>query len=135
MSVFSSLSSLISTIVDKVIPNSTQNETLKLAIKKSIGEGEICEQLKLIDVALAQANSNDKWTSRARPGFLYVMYIFILAAIPMGFVDAIDPHFFKAVTTGMQSWLCGLPPLFWDVLKYGFISYVGGRSLEKIKRQ
>ena len=34
---------------------------------------------------VAEANSSDPWTSRARPSFLYLIYVLLLFAVPMGF--------------------------------------------------
>jgi hypothetical protein len=37
---------------------------------------------------LAEAQSADPWTSRARPNFLYVMYILLPTALPTGVLSA-----------------------------------------------
>lgn len=33
----------------------------------------------------------DPWVTRARPGFLYVMYALLLGAIPVGLLAAVRP--------------------------------------------
>ena len=48
---------------------------------------------------VAEAQSTDPWTSRARPSFLYMMYALILWAIPMGLIAAADPKWPRASPT------------------------------------
>ena len=45
----------------------------------------------------AEADPADRWTSRARPGFLYVMYALLLWAIPMGLIAAAQPAMAKDI--------------------------------------
>ena len=44
-----------------------------------------------LSAIVAEAQSADPWTSRARPSFLYVMYALILFSMPMGVIAAFDP--------------------------------------------
>ena len=45
---------------------------------------------------VAEAQSSDPWTSRARPSLLYTMYALILWAVPMGLIAAADPGMARA---------------------------------------
>src|SRR3546814_20315686 len=58
---------------------------------------------------VAEANSADPWTSRARPSFLYVMYALLLWAIPMGLIAAARPDMATGIAEGMNAYLSGLP--------------------------
>ena len=82
---------------------------------------------------IAEANSADPWTSRARPTFMYVMYIMILVAIPMGIVSAFRPEIAAAIATGMQAWLKAIPDSLYTLFGVGYVGYVGARSYEKGK--
>ena len=42
-----------------------------------------------LSAIVTEARSPDPWTSRARPSFLYVMYVMLLWAIPMGVLAAL----------------------------------------------
>ena len=51
----------------------------------------------------------DRWTSRARPTFLYVMYAMMLWAFPLGLTAAFSPQTARAMTTAMTDYLEALP--------------------------
>jgi hypothetical protein len=78
-----------------------------------------------------EAQSKDPWTSRARPGFLYVMYILMLAAIPMGVLHAFNPALAGGVVNGFHAWLGAIPEEMWTLFGIGYLGYVGGRSWDK----
>ncbi|WP_430983665.1 holin family protein, partial [Escherichia coli] len=74
----------ITSIIDKIIPDPKARDEAKLKLLTLQGTQEM-EQVKTqISAILAEAQSADPWTSRARPSFLYVMYTLLLWAIPMG---------------------------------------------------
>ena len=88
-----------------------------------------------ISVMIAEASSQDKWTSRARPSFLYVMYIMILTAFPMGILYAYSPVTAKDVTVGVTEWLKAIPEPMWMLFGAGYLGYVGARSYDKRKNR
>ena len=87
-----------------------------------------------ISVMTAEASSADKWTSRARPMFLYVVYIFILASFPMGLTYAFFPLEAKNITIGVNAWLAAIPEGMWVLFGSGYLGYVGARSYDKAKK-
>lgn len=122
-------------LIDKIFPDKLSQEkeraaaTLALASMEQSGE---IERLRIsMSAILAEAASQDPWTSRARPTFLYVMYILFLAAIPMGILSAFFPAFAKAVITGMQDWLNGLPNELYILFGTGYLGYTASRSYDK----
>ncbi|NRO95624.1 hypothetical protein GWC77_06700 [Paraburkholderia sp. NMBU_R16] len=80
---------------------------------------------------LAEAQSKDPWTSRARPSFMYVMYILILCAIPMGVLAAFSPETAVSIARGMQAWLKAIPDALWTTFGTGYAGYVIARTYEK----
>lgn len=84
-----------------------------------------------VSVMVAEAQSQDKWTSRARPAFLYVMYVMILTAIPMGVIYAINPTVASNITVGVKAWLAAIPESMWALMGAGYLGYVGARSYDK----
>jgi len=84
-------------------------------------------------VMVAEASSQDKWTSRARPSFLYVMYIMILTAIPMGVVYAINQPLAANITAGVKAWLQAIPESMWALMGAGYLGYAASRSYDKAK--
>lgn len=85
-----------------------------------------------LSVMIAEASSQDKFTSRARPTMLYVVYILILFAVPMGFLHAIYPGTSENVITGFKLWLEAIPPRIIDLFEYVLLGYIAGRSTEKV---
>lgn len=81
-----------------------------------------------LQVMIAEASSQDKWTSRARPSFMYVMYTMILASLPMGVLSAYDPSLAKGIAEGMQAWLKAVPTDLWYVFGIGYTGYTVARS-------
>jgi hypothetical protein len=82
---------------------------------------------------VAEANSNDPWTSRARPSFLYVMYVMILWALPMGILAAFRPEAARDIAAGMNAYLNGLPEPLYALFGTGYLGYTAMRQWGKIK--
>lgn len=67
-----------SKILDKVLPDKGAREQAQLALLKMQQDGELRLLQTQLSAIVAEAQSPDPWTSRARPSFLYVMYTLIL---------------------------------------------------------
>ena len=120
-------------ILDKVIPDPKQREKAKLELLKQQQQGELKEMEVAMSAIIAEANSQDSWTSRARPTFLYVMYILFLTSIPMGVLFAFHPDVAGAVTTGVKNWLSALPDELYWLFGTGYLGYSAARSYDKNK--
>lgn len=75
----------------------------------------------------------DRWTKRARPTFLYVMYLMILWSLPMGLVAAIDPGLAHDVTAAMQAYLAAIPEPLYALFGTGYLGYTAARQWGKVK--
>lgn len=87
------------------------------------------------ETIVAEANSTDKWTSRARPSFMYVIYTLILFSIPMGFLHAYNPETAGAIATGFKAWLEAIPSDMIALFGVGYVGYIGARTVEKIRQK
>jgi hypothetical protein len=76
----------------------------------------------------AEAQSGDKWTSRARPTFLYLFYI-ILA---FNFILVPIAQMIKGMSLA-QLHPIEFPDILWEVFVAGYLGYTGVRSWEKCK--
>lgn len=115
-------------LIDKLFPDPAQRDAAKLEMLKMQQSGEL-EGVKLqMSVILAEAQSSDPWTSRARPSFLYVMYCLILFAIPMGILSAFRPEIAVQIANGMKAWLAAIPDSLWAVFGIGYTGYTVARS-------
>jgi hypothetical protein len=122
---------IIGKIADKFFPDKKDADAFKLAAQKQADEGLMAELNRSYDAIVAEANSTDKWTSRARPSFMYVMYAIILASIPMGIITAISPQVALNISTGFKSWLAAIPDSMWALFGTGYVGYSVSRSYDK----
>ena len=84
MALLETLIGPIASIIDKVIPDKDARDRAKLELPRMEGTQELQVIEARMSAIIAEAHSTDPWTSRARPSFLYVMYVMLLFAIPMG---------------------------------------------------
>jgi len=95
------------------------------------------QEMRMIEAQLqaivAEANSADPWTSRARPSFLYVMYILLLAALPMGVLSAFHSLAARDIAAGMNAYLAGLPEPLYALFGTGYLGYTAARQWGKVK--
>lgn len=125
------------TLIDKVFPDkekqAAERAQAALALLQAQLEGKLAETAQQMSAILAEAQSADPWTSRARPSFMYVMYVMILMAIPMGFLSAFRPELATAVANGMKLWLSAIPEDLYMLFGVGYLGYTGARTWEKRK--
>lgn len=122
-------------IIDKVIPDQKAKAEAQTKLIELQQKGELDAINSQLSAIIAEANSQDAWTSRARPSFLYVIYIMILSAIPMGFLFAFKPEIANAVTTGVQQWLQAIPDELYTLFGIGYLGYTGARSWDKGRKK
>jgi hypothetical protein len=123
----------IGKLLDKIIPDPQARDRAKIELLQLQGTQEM-EALKAqLSAILAEAGSTDPWTSRARPSFLYVMYVIILWAIPMGLIAAVAPDIAKGIANGMNAYLAGIPEPLWALFGTGYLGYTAARQWGKVK--
>lgn len=132
MPLLDSLISPIASIIDKVIPDKAARDKAKLELLQLQGSQELAEINTRLSAIVAEANSNDPWTSRARPSFLYVMYVLLLWALPMGVLAAFSPDKAIAIGQGMNAYLSGLPEPLYALFGTGYLGYTAARQWGKI---
>jgi hypothetical protein len=120
-------------LIDKLIPDKEAAAKAKLDLIALEQQGQLEELRTRMSAILAEAQSADPWTSRARPSFLYVVYLLILFSLPMGFLSAVSPETATQVSAGFSQWLSALPESLTDLFTFVMLGYIGGRSWEKVK--
>jgi hypothetical protein len=126
---------LIGKAIDRFVPDPAQAAQAKLAMYQAERAGNLDEVKVSLSAILADSNSSDPWTSRARPSFLYVVYIMLLMGIPMGFVSAYDVNIATAVAAGFKSWLTAIPDSLYILFGTVMTGYGIQRTVEKVKGQ
>lgn len=133
MALLDTLIGPIASIIDKIIPDKEARARAKLELLKLEGTQEMQLIEARLQAIVAEANSSDPWTSRARPSFLYVMYMMILWALPMGVLAAFNPAAAREIAAGMNAYLGGLPEPLFALFGTGYLGYTAARQWGKVK--
>ena len=133
MSIITSLVGPLASVLDKLIPDPKAREAAKLELLRMEAANELDRTKAQLMAVLADAQAADPWTSRARPGFLYVMYALLLWSIPMGLIAAIRPDAARAIAAGMTAYLNGIPEPLYALFGTGYLGYTVAREWGKTK--
>ena len=123
----------VSKLLDKIIPDPQARDKAKLELLKLQGDQEMQAIGAQMQAIVAEAQSTDPWTSRARPSFMYVMYALILWAVPMGLIAAADPRMAEGIANGMTAYLRGIPEELYALFGTGYLGYTAARTWGKVK--
>ena len=132
MAILETLIGPIASIIDKIIPDKAARDKAKLELLQMQGTQDLAEINARLSAIVAEANSQDPWTSRARPSFLYVVYLMLLWALPMGVIAAFRPDTAMAIAQGMNAYLNGLPEPLYALFGTGYLGYTAARQWGKI---
>lgn len=120
-------------LIDKLFPDPAQREQAKAELVRLEQAGELDAMKIQLSAIIAEAQSADPWTSRARPSFLYVVYILLLWSIPMGVLTVFAPERAAAFTIGFKAWMASIPEPVLALFGTVMTGYVFGRSWEKVR--
>jgi len=129
----SSIFGIGSKIIDKLFPDPAQKAQARLELLKMQQAGDLDEIKVQLSAIIAEAQSTDPWTSRARPSFLYVVYVLLLWSIPMGVLTIFHPEAAAAFTLGFKAWMSAIPEPVLTLFGVVMTGYVAGRSWEKVR--
>ena len=133
MPILESLIGPLAGLIDKIIPDPKARDAAKLELLKLQGSQDLESVRTQLSAIVAEAQSNDPWTSRARPSFLYVMYVLLLWAIPMGLIAAAAPETADHIGRGMTAYLNGIPEPLYALFGTGYLGYTAARAWGKAK--
>lgn len=120
-------------LIDKIFPDPEQKAKAQLELLKMQQSGDLDEMKTQLSAIIAEAQSTDPWTSRARPSFLYVVYVLLLWSIPMGVLTIFRPEAAAAFTAGFKAWMLAIPEPVLTLFGVVMTGYVAGRSWEKVR--
>jgi|TARA_R110000787_G_scaffold95654_4_gene198760 hypothetical protein len=133
LNIITQLLPVVGEIIDRVIPDPKAREAAKIQLIQQAQEGKLKEVEQQLSAILAEAQSKDPWTSRARPTFLYVVYLLILTSIPMALIHAYNPELSLRLIEGFNGWLSAIPESIITLFGVGYLGYTGARSYDKFK--
>jgi hypothetical protein len=118
-------------IRDKVIQDPAQRDAAKIELLKQQQTGALEEMKVSLSAIVAEAQSTDPWTSRARPTFLYIMYAVIVLAILGGIAGIWAPEPVAKAADNVHKLLAAIPDSLWWLFGSGYLGYTGARSFDK----
>ncbi len=121
-------------LIDDLFTSDEEREAAKLKVMQLNAENKLKHMEVAMSAIITEGQSKDPWTSRARPSFLYVVYILLLTSIPMGVLYAVSPDTANNITTGFQEWLNAIPEAIIDLFTIVMLGYTGARTVEKVKK-
>jgi Holin of 3TMs, for gene-transfer release len=133
MSLIEGIIGPVAKLLDKIIPDPEARDCAKLELLKVQGGQEMQAVQAQMAAIIAEANSHDPWTSRARPSFLYVMYTLLLWSIPMGLIAAVNPGMAQGIARGMTTYLSGIPEELYALFGTGYLGYTAARAWGKAR--
>jgi hypothetical protein len=133
MSIIDGVIGPIAGLLDRIIPDAKARDAAKLELLKLDNLRELEATRIQLSAIVAEAQSDDPWTSRARPSFLYVMYVLLLWSIPMGIVSAFRPDLAENIARGMTTYLRGIPEELYALFGTGYLGYTAARAWGKAK--
>ena len=75
--------------------------------------------------------ARDPFAGRARPAFLYVMYVLLLGAIPTALVAAVRPDVARAMAQAMGAYFAAIPEPLYALFGTGYLGYTAARAWGK----
>jgi hypothetical protein len=118
-------------LIERLIPDPAMKAEAKMKLLELAQTGQLDEMRIQMSAILAESQSNDPWTSRARPSFMYVMYTLILMCIPMGVLSAFNPEAATAISGGMTAYLTAIPDPLYMLFGTGYLGYTAARQWGK----
>jgi len=123
---------ILNKTLDLIFPNPKEKIDAQIRLVELEQNGQLKELEANLSAILAEAQSTDPWTSRARPSFMYLFYMVILSMVVVApvigifFPESMD-LFFLNVDKGFKA----IPEALWWTFSAGYLGYGGYRTYEK----
>lgn len=121
-------------LIDKLIPDPEAKAKAQIDLLAMQQNGELKELETRMSAILAEANSTDPWTSRARPSFLYVFYFIIIGmTVVAPVIGVFKPEAMQVFFENVGKGFGAMPEELWYTFTIGYLGYAGARTFEKRK--
>ncbi|KAF1074515.1 holin family protein [Halodesulfovibrio sp. MK-HDV] len=119
------------TLIKRIFPDPAQQAKATSELRQMEQNGELAQLNARYSAIVAEAQSKDKWTSRARPMFLYVMYGVILLVVLGSIVGVWWPVQMKQAAANLKLMFEAIPEPLWVLFGSGYLGYSASRSYDK----
>lgn len=119
-------------LIGKVIPDPQAKAEAQRKLLEMEQSRELEAEKQRYSAIVAEAGSQDPWTSRARPSFMYVFYallIFLVIVLPL--IGLAEPTAMTAVLGNIKLGFAAIPEEMWWTFTAGYLGYTTARSYEK----
>lgn len=134
MAILGAIASILpiaNTLIDRLVPDPEARDKAKLELMKE-GNAQFLSELNIqMSAITAEANSSDPWTSRARPSFLYIIYMVILLCVVGAVIGVWYPGEVFQAAENLNRLLNAIPESLWALFGVGYLGYTGARSYDK----
>lgn len=118
-------------LIDNLFTSDAERDAAKLKLMRMERTGDLDEMKIQLSAILAEANSADPWTSRARPTFLYLIYAIILLCVAGAITGIWWPDHVATAASNLTNLLAAIPDSLWWLFGAGYLGYTGARSFDK----
>ena len=125
------IAKIASELIDNIFDTDEEKANAKAKLMLLEQQGKLQEMELSLSAIIAEAKSSDKWTSRARPTFLYLMYSVIVLCFVAGIVGLWWPSHTRAAAENINQLLGAVPEQLWFLFGAGYLGYTGARSFDK----
>lgn len=119
-------------LIGKVIPDPQAKAEAQRKLLEMEQSRELEAEKQRYSAIVAEAGSQDPWTSRARPSFMYVFYallIFLVIILPL--LGLAEPTTMTAILGNIKLGFAAIPEEMWWTFTAGYLGYTTARSYEK----
>lgn len=125
------VSNVIGGILDALGLDPEKKAAAKALLMSQASQDAIKQTQVDLSAIIAEAQSPDPWTSRARPSFLYIMYSVIILAFVGGIIGIWFPANVHQAALNISELLKAIPDSLWWLFGSGYLGYTGARSFDK----
>lgn len=118
-------------LIDNLFTSDEERAEAKRRLIEMERRGDLDGMKIQLSAILAEANSTDPWTSRARPTFLYLIYLVILLCVVGAVIGIWWPDHVATAATNLTNLLMAIPESLWWLFGAGYLGYTGARSFDK----
>lgn len=121
-------------LISKLIPDPAAAAAAQLKLMELDQQGELAKLQLQMSAILAEAQSQDPWTSRARPSFLYLFYALVAFMVMVAPVIGVwYPEKMELFFINVSRGFAAIPVELWYTFTAGFLGYSGSKTFEAIK--
>jgi hypothetical protein len=118
-------------LIDNLFTSDAERAEAKRRLIEMEQRGDLDGMKIQLSAILAEANSADPWTSRARPTFLYLIYLVILMCVGGAIIGIWWPDHVATAASNLTNLLNAIPESLWWLFGAGYLGYTGARSMDK----